>query len=646
VAKNSDSISVGKRRVVFSFRASITLAIMAFVIALAALLILIQSQILRVATRDAAAADMDAASAKAFGRLQSLASEIASVVGVLATSSSLADSTERTATGRGIPLLKEALIRLPQIESIYVGYDTGSWLQVQRLSDLSEQQRETLRAPPGAAFAVSVIRPTPGGALPMRRIFEDRDGNELQQLDLWNYGYDPRQRPWYIDAMAAAGQVISSPYVAFTIGAPVMTVSEPLRGQARGVIGANLKLDEFSKFVYAQRPGEHGTAMIFDSRGMLIAHPDFAKFVTDAMTHPSRPRLPNVSEIGGLAAAVLKRADCTESCDGSIRDEAGRNFLFRLIGFKFGGQSSAKMLMLAAQDDFAKGIQNLQLIAVLIAIAAGAAFIPVVWFFGDQMSRSLKAITIQAGRLQLLAATDDLPVTSNIKEIHELGITVNLAQRAISSFARFVPKELVRRVIDNSISTELGGARQEITVVFTDVKGFTTIAESADPDVLMHQTSRYFAALTEAFLAEGGTIDKFIGDSVMVFWNAPNPQPDHVERACRATLAARAASEKLNALFEAEGAPRFFTRFGIHVGDAVVGNLGSAERMNYTALGSTVNLASRLEGLNKEYGTSILVSAAVYSRVQHHFQFRAIGSVVAKGMTKETSIHELVGASG
>ena len=135
-------------------------------------------------------------------------------------------------------------------------------------------------------------------------------------------------------------------------------------------------------------------------------------------------------------------------------------------------------------------------------------------------------------------------MTSHIREIHELGSTVNLAQRAIWSFAHFVPKEIVRGLIDNSISTTLGGVKQEITLVFTDVQGFTTIAEAADPDVLMLQTSRYFSVMTEAFLAEGGTVDKFIGDAVMVFWNAPDPQPDHVARACRAALAARAAGEQ------------------------------------------------------------------------------------------------------
>src|SRR5439155_8966575 len=97
--------------------------------------------------------------------------------------------------------------------------------------------------------------------------------------------------------------------------------------------------------------------------------------------------------------------------------------------------------------------------------------------------------------------------------------------------------------IDGSISTELGGERQEVTILFTDVRNFTGIAEAADPDILMRQTSRHFAALTEAFFAEGGTVDKFIGDAVMVFWNAPHLQPDHAERAWRAALSAKGASE-------------------------------------------------------------------------------------------------------
>ena len=629
-----------------TFRTSITFAVMAFIVALAALLIGIQARALRSATQEAASAYMDATSSKAMGRLQTEITAIASLVHVLATSSSIADSNERTETGRAIPLFKAALQELPQMDSIYAGFENGAWLQVRRIGDLSDEQRERLRAAPGADITINLVRPTPGGELPMRRIFEDQQGNEVGQLDLWKYGYDARTRRWYRETVKAERSWISPPYLAFSIGAPVITVSAPLRGKVTGVLAADLKLDTFSDFVQAQRPGEHGIVVIFDSNGSLIAHPNFAQFVVDAMTHPSQPQLPNVKEINsGVVAAVLRKSKGRDQYDGSIRDDQGRDYLFKVAKFTLGENYNANIVLLAAQEDFAQDVRRLQFTGLILATIAGAAFIPVVWMFGGGMSRSLKGITAEAVKLQKLVAPDALPVTSRIKEIHELGSAMDLAQRAIWSFAHFVPKEIVRGLIDNSISAELGGDREEITVVFTDVRDFTAIAESADPDILMHQTSRYFSVLTEAFLAEDGTVDKFIGDAVMVFWNAPNPQSDHVERACRAALAGRAACEKLNAQFETEGLKPFFTRFGIHVGEAVVGNLGSTERMNYTALGNTVNLAARLEGLNKQFGTAILVSEDVYLRVQGCFQFRALESVIAKGMTRETNVFELVGTS-
>jgi adenylate cyclase len=630
----------------FTFRTSIIFAVSAFIVGLAALLIAIQVLALRRATQEAASAYMDATSTKAFGRLQSEITAVASLVDVLATSSTVADSNERTETGRAIPLFKAALQELPQMDSIYAGFENGAWLQVRGISGLSDAQRERLRAIPSASIAINLVRPTPDGELPMRRIFEDRQGNEVGQLDLWKFGYDARKRPWYRETTKADRPLVSAPYLAFSIDAPVITISAPLRGKVPGILAADLKLDTFGDFVQAQRPGEHGIVLIFDSTGSLIAHPNFKQFVADAMTHPSQSQLPSIKEINsGVVAAVLQKSRGSDHYDGSIRDERGRDYLFRVTSFALGDQYNGSIMMLAAQEDFVKGVRRLQVSGLILAIIAGAAFIPVVWIFGSGMSRSLKSITAEAVKLQTLAEPAPSPVASRIREIDELGSAMNLAQRAIWSFARFVPRELVQRVIDNSISTELGGVRDEITVVFTDVRDFTTIAESADPDILMHQTSRYFSVLTEAFLAEGGTIDKFIGDAVMVFWNAPNPQPDHVERACRAALAGRLACEQLNSQFELEGLKPFFTRFGIHVGEAIVGNLGSTERMNYTALGNTVNLAARLEGLNKQFGTVILVSEAVYVRVRDRFRFRGFEAVVAKGMTKETRIFELVGAS-
>jgi len=589
---------------------------------------------------------MDAASASAVNRLEGQMSELGAVVNILSTNPFFADSDDRSEVGGAVGLFKTALNELPQADSLYVGYDNGCWLQVRRVHDLDPTQREMLRAPRGAFYNINLVRPTDAGDLPMRRIFESTDGGKIDQIDLWNYGYDVRKRPWYRDTIEARRLLVSSPYASFSIGTPMITLSAPLKGRVRGVIAADLKLDKFSDYVNAQRPGEHGAAILFDATGALIAHPEFARLMDYAMTHPAHPTLPKITELKDtLISAVMHGWDGGDRYEGSIPDAEGGRHFFRLSKFSFSRQYDGYLLLLAAEEDFLGEIRQLQFKAFLLALFTGGGFIPVVWIFGNRMARTLKRLTGQADAIRMLAQPEEAPVTSQIREIHQLGTTMAVAQRTIWSFARFVPKEIVKGIIDQSISTELGGIRQEVAILFTDVQNFTGLAETAEPGNLMRQTSRYFTVLADAFLAEGGTVDKYIGDAVMVFWNAPHPQPDHVERACRAALSAKLASEILNRQFEAEALPPFVTRFGIHVGDAVVGNVGSTERMDYTVLGSTVNLAARLEGLNKEYGTTILVSDDVRQRVEHCFRFEHIASVIAKGMTTETQVYELVEAT-
>jgi adenylate cyclase len=628
-----------------TFRIAITAAVMAFVTALSSCLIFIQIATSHAAADAAAAAAMDAASAQSLSRLEADVSQLGALVRVLSSNPSLADSDKRSEDDGAVLLFKAAMRELPQADSLYVGYDNGCWLQVRRLDILGPAERRLLRAPLGAVWNVNLVRPTSGGALPMRRIFEDETGNRIEAIELPGYGYDARRRGWYRDTMQSDRALVSSPYASFSIGTPMITLSAPLRGPVRGVIAADLKLDRFSDLVQAQRPGEHGTAIIFDAFGVLVAHPDFARLAAQARTYPWHPQLPEIGEMrGGLVGTIMRKWDGSDRYDGSFHGTDGRTYLVRLRKFSEGDAFSGYSLLLAAEDDFAEDVRDLQTRGVIIALVAGGCFVPAAWIFGSRMSTSLKRITVQAGRLRRLAAPDDRPVTSRVVEIHELGEAVAVAQRSIWSFARFVPKDIVRGIVDGSISTELGGVRQDVTILFTDVTNFTGIAEAADPDSLMRQTSRHFAALTRAFLAEGGTVDKFIGDSVMVFWNAPHLQQDHVARGCRAALAARAASDALNAEFTAEGLPPFAVRIGLHCGVAVVGNVGSVERMNYTALGNSVNLAARLEGLNKAYGTTILVSEAVQERVGRCFRFNPVASVVAKGMTAETRVWELVEA--
>ncbi|MCA8968107.1 MAG: adenylate/guanylate cyclase domain-containing protein, partial [Planctomycetes bacterium] len=150
-------------------------------------------------------------------------------------------------------------------------------------------------------------------------------------------------------------------------------------------------------------------------------------------------------------------------------------------------------------------------------------------------------------------------------------------------------------------------------------------------------------AVVRVVLEHCGTVDKFVGDAVFAFWNAPTLQSDFEIATCRAALAVKAATNALNETWRQEGKPAWYTRIGVHTGDAVVGNVGSSDRLDYTAIGDTVNMGSRIEGLNKFYGTQILVSDAMAARVQEVFLLRPVDTVVPKGGSAPFKIWELVG---
>jgi adenylate cyclase len=183
-------------------------------------------------------------------------------------------------------------------------------------------------------------------------------------------------------------------------------------------------------------------------------------------------------------------------------------------------------------------------------------------------------------------------------------------------------------------------------LMFTDIEGFTTHAESLPPARLAEALGRYLEAATRAVEETGGTVDKYIGDALMVIWNAPTPVADHAHAACRAALAcARATADvAASAWWRAEGLPAWRTRFGLHTARVLVGHFGAPDRLSYTAMGDGVNLAARLEGLNKAYGTTILASEDVRAQVGNAFVFRLVDRVAVKGKSRGVDVHELLGA--
>ncbi len=206
------------------------------------------------------------------------------------------------------------------------------------------------------------------------------------------------------------------------------------------------------------------------------------------------------------------------------------------------------------------------------------------------------------------------------------------------TFGKYVSPKVVDQILENP--PELGGVDKDLTVLFSDIRGFTTLSENMTPQELVNHLNLYLTAMTDIILEYGGTLDKYVGDEVMCFWGAPIPQQDHALLACQCALRQMEKLHELN-----EGWPenkRINIGIGLNSGVMTVGNMGSPGRMNYTLMGDNVNLGARLEGTNKQYGTNIIVSEFTYGLVKDHFIFRELDNIRVKGKNKPVLIFELV----
>ena len=290
-----------------------------------------------------------------------------------------------------------------------------------------------------------------------------------------------------------------------------------------------------------------------------------------------------------------------------------------------------------------KSLLLLQLSTLLITSIA-------IYFVCRQLTRPLNQII---ARIQALSSLD-LELSKRyainkawISEINNVSQATNRLTRAIESFSRYLPREVVRLLLLDDRTAELGGNSENIAVMFTDIENFTSYTESIETQELFSYLNEYFTELTEQVLASRGTVDKYIGDSLMVMWGMPTPLPNPCELACDTAIAVRNASNRLRDEWSVRKSPlKFDTRIGVHFGEAIVGNVGSENRFNYTIVGDTVNLASRLEGANKEFKTNIIVSEAILIQLAqenatHKFAFKMIGKITVKGKKEETLIYEL-----
>lgn len=222
------------------------------------------------------------------------------------------------------------------------------------------------------------------------------------------------------------------------------------------------------------------------------------------------------------------------------------------------------------------------------------------------------------------------------------GILIYEDSSLFRNFKRYVPADLVIQLINQNISANLGGKQQELTVFFSDISKFTSIVEKMDPERLIQDLCVYFEGISKTILENKGTIDKYIGDAVMAFWGAPILMEDHAQKACDAAISVQNNLQNLFYQWNNHGKIPFLTRIGIHTGNVIVGNLGYKERLNYTVIGDAVNVSSRLEGINKVYGTNIIVSENTFKKCPDDYEFRLLDRVSLLGRYEGMFIYELI----
>lgn len=514
------------------------------------------------------------------------------------------------------------------IAAAFVGYASGHFFYAGRADTLSAEQRGEY----GAADDRTIILRRIDGHGPTRREtwwLRAPDGKIGAPRSRDN-DYDPRRRPWYVEAVASGRPVLTEPYLFANADVRGISAGLPLPN-AGGVFGYDITLDTLSTLIAAYKLTPNSVVMVGGPSGVLAQSGACA---------PSEPGcLPGDGEARAALEQLMRQVQGRNRQRARIGASANEYELYVdpmpvMFGRTFVVAAAVPVSELSVT---ARALlqRSAMAAAVVIAVAVLAALAGSLL-----LSRPLTQIARKTERIRHLDFSDRRPVQSRIREVMQLSQSIERMRDGLHNFGRYVSRGLVEQIMHSPEATGMRGVQREVTVMFTDIEGFSRIAERLRPEVLTRRLSHYFGTLEPAIAENRGTIDKYIGDSIMAYWNAPQTDDDHVFHACRAALQAAAASRTLAGKWQARGRPAFRTRFGIHTGGAVVGNVGTRERINYTLVGPVANQASRLEGLNKVYDTDVLASGDVRRLAGDRLVWRAIDRVVASGTTEPHDLYE------
>ena len=473
---------------------------------------------------------------------------------------------------------------------------------------------------------------TPGQGEPHEEVVAP-DGTESPYRRPRPKDYDPRKHDWFKNAIAAGTTVWSEPYTFVDGVQQGITASRAWRssdsGAPVGVFTVDFFLQDLESMLNRVAQKIEGFSLILKPDGRVFCasdNPDPASLIP-ALGHWVRAH-PNFKNINGQASSKL-----VPIAVGPTSYLAALDHVETPSGLKCIVAGIVAQSVIFSRIDRARGQMGLfSLAGLVLAVLAGS-------FMAYRISEPLRALGSDFAKVgQFYLASQEMP-RSVLHEVNQLRDAADRMKSGLRSFIKYVPDDLVRRLLSSGKEAVLGGEIRRLTIFFSDIEGFTSHSEQVPPDVLVHELAIYFEILSRQLRQHSGTIDKFIGDGLLGFFNAPEKVLHHENLACRATLiglhelALRKDAQRI----------RFRTRVGLHCGEVLVGNIGTRERFAYTVLGDAVNVASRLESLNKVYGTQVLASGEVREHAGHDFEWRHLDRVAVAGRKGGMDICELLG---
>jgi adenylate cyclase len=475
---------------------------------------------------------------------------------------------------------------------------------------------------------------------------------EFLQRDFVPSDFDASKQPWYAHAMAADQPVWTDVSLFPTETKPAVAVSSQLEvyGKFQGVICVAIELERLSRFLAGIQVGRSGTVAIVDTGGRIVAAPELAEQADRAgevapatMSDAARDRLNQVAmEALHHFGMRLGQIHATMSWDyRSVLDRGDYFVTFTPLGFK--GWLIATVI--PASDFLAEVERNTRRLAWILGLFTLAMAGGAVWFARTAIARPLRRVTTQLRHIENFELHRVQRMNSFLSEIDRLSDALVHMASGLTSFQKYVPTELVRRLLKQGIEAKPGGSHMPVSVMFMDLAGFTALSEKLG-DAVVPVLAGYLSRMSPIIADGRGTIDKFIGDAIMALWGAPERNSDHALDACRAALVCLQALSDLALDAQAQGRVALRMRVGINSGNILVGNIGSAERLNYTAIGDPVNVASRLEALNKLYGTAILIGEETRRQAGDAILARRLDRVAVYGKAEGIAIHELIGLAG